>query len=109
MPMNRNLYPKNWEEISLQIRRRSWGRCECPRCYHHEFSRCFEINGLPARSFKGKVVLTVMHLNHDPSDNREENLRAACQRCHNRYDAKHRAENRRKRKALEGIEKGASE
>ena len=33
------------------------------------------------------VVLTVAHLNHDPSDCRDENLEALCQRCHNRLDA----------------------
>jgi hypothetical protein len=38
-----------------------------------------------------KVVLTVAHLNHDVKDNRDENLRALCQRCHLRYDAKHHA------------------
>lgn len=32
------------------------------------------------------VVLTVAHLNHDPTDCRDENLEALCQRCHNRYD-----------------------
>jgi hypothetical protein len=32
-------------------------------------------------------VLTVAHLNHDPQDCRDENLKAFCQRCHLRYDA----------------------
>ena len=36
----------------------------------------------PARS----VVLTVAHLDHDPGHNAPDNLRAMCQRCHNRYD-----------------------
>jgi hypothetical protein len=44
-----------------------------------------------------KVVLTIAHLNHTPEDCRPENLRALCQRCHNQYDAKHRAETRKKR------------
>jgi hypothetical protein len=33
-----------------------------------------------------KVVLTVAHLNHDPADCRDENLRAGCQLHHLRYD-----------------------
>ena len=45
-----------------------------------------------------KVVLTVAHLNHQPEDNRRENLRALCQKCHNRYDAPMRAAGRRKRR-----------
>ncbi len=32
------------------------------------------------------IVLTIAHLNHDPEDNRLENLRAWCQRCHLTYD-----------------------
>lgn len=34
-----------------------------------------------------KIVLTIAHLNHDPRDNRDENLAALCQRCHLAYDA----------------------
>lgn len=36
------------------------------------------------------IVLTVAHLDHDPSNCAEDNLKALCQRCHNRYDAKMR-------------------
>jgi 5-methylcytosine-specific restriction endonuclease McrA len=45
-----------------------------------------------------RVVLTVAHLDHQPENCDPENLRAWCQRCHNRYDqpmrkagVKHRA------------------
>lgn len=38
-----------------------------------------------------KIVLTVMHLNHQPEDCSDENLLHACQGCHNRYDAPVRA------------------
>lgn len=34
-----------------------------------------------------KVVLTVAHLDHMPENCDPQNLRAWCQRCHNRYDA----------------------
>lgn len=40
------------------------------------------------------IVLTVAHLDHTPENCSPDNLRALCQRCHNRYDAKHRAETR---------------
>lgn len=34
-----------------------------------------------------RVVLTVAHLDHQPENCAENNLRAWCQRCHNTYDA----------------------
>ena len=50
-----------------------------------------------------KTVLTIAHLDHDPTNNNPDNLRALCQQCHNRYDQKHRQANarqtRRARKA----------
>jgi hypothetical protein len=45
-----------------------------------------------------RIVLTVAHLDHQPENNVRANLRAWCQRCHNRHDAAHRAGNRRARK-----------
>ena len=40
------------------------------------------------------IVLTIAHLDHDPRNNDAANLKALCQRCHNRHDAKDRAKNR---------------
>lgn len=45
-----------------------------------------------------KIILTIAHLNHNINDNRADNLKAMCQRCHLRYDAKHHAETRKKHK-----------
>lgn len=42
-----------------------------------------------------KVVLTIAHLDHTPENYDPTNLRALCQRCHNKYDAQHRAETRK--------------
>ena len=42
-----------------------------------------------------KIVLTIAHLDHTPENNDPSNLRAWCQRCHLRYDAKHHAETAR--------------
>jgi hypothetical protein len=42
-----------------------------------------------------KVVCTVAHLDHDPTNNDLDNLRFWCQKCHNSYDAPHRAETRK--------------
>ena len=46
------------------------------------------------------VVLTIAHLDHQPENCDPSNLRALCQRCHNRYDAKHRAATRSHTKAM---------
>ena len=43
------------------------------------------------------IVLTIAHLNHDIADNREDNLKALCQRCHNVMDAPYRAKNRKQK------------
>ena len=45
-----------------------------------------------------QIVLTIAHLNQDPTDNRRSNLMALCQRHHNRLDAKWRAKGIRDRR-----------
>ncbi len=104
-PENKARYPKDWKAISSSIRERSGWRCECVgECgLHGETGRCTERHGEPAKWAKGKIVLTVAHLNHTPEDCRPENLKAMCQRCHLRYDHDHHQANayhtRRKGKA----------
>lgn len=112
-PENRDRYPKGWPAISRRIRfERAEGRCECTgQCgIDHEDealdldisemafapeARCQAVHGEQHPVTGSKVILTVMHLNHDPEDCSEENLLAGCQRCHLRYDAKHHARNAR--------------
>jgi hypothetical protein len=109
-PENKARYPKDWKLISLAIRERSGGRCECEgECGLHakrvsgDVRRCAEKNGLKARYAKGKVVLTVAHLDHTPENCDPSNLKAMCQRCHLRYDIAHHAKTRRKtRDAMTG-------
>lgn len=86
-------YPPNWKLISLAVRERSGGRCECVgECALHRGRRCVELDGQPARWARGLIVLTVAHL--DPTvqpdgflDSRQANLKAMCQRCHLRIDS----------------------
>lgn len=97
-PENKARYPKDWKAISKAIRERSGGRCECHgECGLHRTTpgprRCVERHGEPAKWAKGKIVLTVAHLNHQPEDCRPENLKAMCQRCHLRYDHDHHMKN----------------
>lgn len=97
------MYPRNWEKISLEIRARSGGRCECmgeraPRgCGLHRGRRCVELEGERPRWAHGsKIMLTTHHKNGKKRDSRRRNLGAYCQRCHLRADAPIRAERRKR-------------
>jgi 5-methylcytosine-specific restriction endonuclease McrA len=89
-PENKDRYPKDWPQISARIRERAGQKCE----------DC----GVANYSIRdgSKIVLTVAHLDHTPENCADENLRAWCQRCHNRYDAPMRRAGikRRQREAL---------
>lgn len=107
------LYPPDWREISHRIRfDRAKGRCE--RCgAPHLFYRTRSGLIIPPRLLEvfhetmtmaeaaqlgfrlSRIVLTTAHLNHDPTDNREENLAALCQRCHLAHDQQHHWQSRR--------------
>lgn len=94
-PENKAKYPPDWKAISDRIRfERAGGRCECVgQCYAVGYfaDRCPRRHGDLLESGR-PCVLTVAHLNHDPADCRDDNLRAMCQACHLRYDAAHHAE-----------------
>ena len=88
-PENRARYPKDWKLISARIRfERAGGRWECTgQCGLDHEGRCDAWHGDEHPQTGSKVVLTVMHMDHQPENNDEANLMAGCQRCHNRYDA----------------------
>ena len=79
---NKGRYPKDWKTISLRIRTNAGNRCEGSPA----FPACRAENGKPHPETGGRVVLTVAHLDHQPENCADENLRAWCQRCHNVYD-----------------------
>lgn len=88
MPIDYSKYPPDWKAISKRIRfGRAQNKCEA----------CGAANYQPHPVTGSKVILTVAHLNHIVTDNRDENLMAMCQKCHNSFDAKHRAESRRRK------------
>lgn len=99
-PENKDRYPKNWKEIRERILKRANNRCEFDGCGVKNYTK-HPITG-------SKVVLTIAHLNHTPEDCRDENLKAACQRCHNRYDIKHRIEGIEERKIEKRINENQS-
>jgi len=114
-PENKARYPKDWKTVVVpRIRKRSGNRCECTgQCglvhegtWRSNGNRCNVKNktvGMvqPGGTVScGVVILTVMHLNHQPEDCRDENLLHGCQGCHLRYDApRKQAEMKARRKA----------
>jgi hypothetical protein len=106
MPFQRKRYPANWETFTHSIKHgRAADRCECTgECGLHQANphvrRCVEVHGQPARYFKGRVILTTAHLcNCDPPCAIGSHVKAMCQRCHLRMDAKAKAARRRQRLA----------
>lgn len=92
---NKPKYPKDWPAISDRIRfDRADYRCEMTTL---DGERCTARHGQRHPYTGVIVVLTVAHLNHKPEDCSDENLKAACQLCHNRYDLAHRLRNRQRR------------
>lgn len=82
-PEKAALYPASWTALSRWVRHgRAGGRCE----FLVEGQRCQAINGKPHPDTGSRVVLTVAHLNHDPTNSATSNLAAGCQRCHLSYD-----------------------
>lgn len=89
-------YPKDWKDISTLRRQIAEGRCECiGECGLHPWGRCVERHGKAAKFAKGKVILTTAHMDHQPENCKDENLKAMCQRCHLRYDRDHHKETAR--------------
>lgn len=94
-PERMKLYPggsirsPEWQAIRADILERAENRCEGTPHYPD----CRAKNGSPHPETGGHVVLTIMHMDHDPTHNDPSNLRAGCQRCHNAWDAPFRRQN----------------
>ena len=128
MPIDYKKYPKNWKtEIRPFIMNRSGGFCEFCRVENYKPILRGVYNGIecyqdidgniynaetskkigddyfgevhPTNSII-KVVLTVAHLDHDINNNDPSNLKALCQRCHNRHDINNRKKNRKINKGV---------
>lgn len=96
-PEKRHYYQSEaWRFVTDIVRIRAGGQCEI----------CGAVEGKPHPQTGSIVVLTCMHLSHEPSSYSMSDIAAACQRCHNAYDAAVRAENRRRRvrMALEKVQ-----
>ena len=94
-PETRGRYPKEWKQIRERILQRAQNRCEFCGVENHTY-RLNEKTGKMAY-----IVLTIAHMNEVVEDCSDENLRALCQRCHNRYDVEHRRKTRSHTRAME--------
>lgn len=120
-PENKHRYPDNWDEIREAILKRADNRCEfCglenyAQGHRDKTGEWYSLERIEALKAEGrdpfescgplcftvckkrvKIVLTIAHLDHTPENNDPANLRALCQRCHNRYDQPNRVLNRKK-------------
>jgi 5-methylcytosine-specific restriction endonuclease McrA len=110
---NKKLYPKNWDKIRKDILKRAKNKCEFCGVGNHlfgirdsdgdfwtvdEFGESCSLGDFPEKNKFFKIILTIAHLDHNPTNNNYDNLKALCQKCHNSYDAKHRAETRKNKK-----------
>jgi hypothetical protein len=101
MPMDRSLYPPNWDEIAARIKDEVDWCCEfCGRtCMRpgesaEDFIKRISTTESPEdcptvadfTAFPRRYVLSVAHLNHVPGDCERGNLKALCTSCHCRYD-----------------------
>lgn len=95
-PENRHFYRgKPWRDIRMAILARAGNCCEGSPAYPD----CRAANHESHPVTGSRVVLTVAHMDQDPSNNDESNLRALCQRCHNKHDAAHRLSGIKRRRS----------
>ena len=107
MPMDRSLYPENWDELALQIKTEAnWCCTECGRpcrqpgeSFDAFLKRCwnpslemqyptYEMDDDRRVSKAGRFTLTVAHIDHEPGNCDRNNLKALCAPCHGTYDLK---------------------
>lgn len=100
MPMQRDAYPADWDDIALRIKHAvDW---VCQRCG----MQCRR----PGEPFDThRRTMSVMHLDHNPANCAPENLQPACSRCHLQYDAKHHAQNAAKTRHAKKVAAGQLE
>jgi len=120
VPCDYSKYPKNWMTvIRPSVLNRAGDRCEfCDvpngavvvRDDDAGTWQTVEGSAVNAARADGeepvKIILTVAHLNHNVNDNRPENLKALCQRCHLRWDAELHRKNAAKTRDRKRLERG---
>ncbi len=94
-----SLYPDNWNAIARAVKVACDWRCQICGLQCRRPGELFDTH---------RRTMSVMHLDHCPSNVSDDNLRGACSKCHLQYDARHHAESaaetRRRRKVEAGQE-----
>jgi len=123
MPINYSLYDKSWKtKIRPDILERDKHCCKFCGVKNHSLIRRFGKGiddweywpeGMVSEAYtidgykSTKIVLTIMHLDHDITNNDYENLAAGCQKCHLSHDKEHHMKNSRatneKKKGLQKL------
>ncbi len=103
MPIDYKKYPKDWREIRKRILERAENKCECCGLENKSKVHSFKVNGVTVwkdltyaqwlhqnAPKHVTVILTIAHLDHDETNHNvtDDRLKAMCQLCHLRYDAK---------------------
>jgi 5-methylcytosine-specific restriction endonuclease McrA len=92
MPMIRARYPSNWEEISLGVKEQADWRCQyCQRQCQRPGESLEQLRQRIGKAKPRQYLLTVAHLDQNPGNCEEDNLKALCTVCHLRYDRQFRA------------------
>jgi 5-methylcytosine-specific restriction endonuclease McrA len=102
--MERDRYPDNWEQMSLEIRIAANHKCQmCGKECRRPSEKLSEFvlrvyGGLKGHRWKEardaidhpqKYRLTGAHLDQNPTNNHPSNLKALCMVCHIQYDHPH--------------------
>jgi hypothetical protein len=109
MPIIRDRYPKNWHSLALQIKHEAkWCCQQCQRpCrqpseplaqFQQRVERWRQTQTPRPDKFEvapRRYLLTVAHLDQQPSNQDPSNLKALCTVCHLQFDSQFRAKQRR--------------
>ena len=110
MPIDYKKYPKDWKtKIRPDILKRAEDCCEFCGVHNYETGFREEDGNFRIEStinnwelaenydYKKliKIILTIAHLDHNINNNKYDNLKALCQRCHLKYDSKFHSHNRK--------------
>ena len=109
MPIIRARYPENWDSLALRIKHQAnWccQQCQRPCRQPNELLSTFlqrvkawrrSQSPRPAKyeAAPRRYLLTVAHLDQQPSNQDPDNLKALCTVCHLQFDSQFRAKQRR--------------
>lgn len=116
MPIDRKFYPKNWDEIALQVKQEANWRCQdcdrlcrmpgesladfCNRVKTARISECRLVRQILDKP--NQFILTVAHIDQNPQNNDASNLRALCSVCHLNHDRPYRLHNSYRKRERRG-------